>query len=139
MAFATSVEWLLYYVQDIGSAASALTDAVWPGGMRIGICSKVTPRWSTPAPTVASISWAMNGSIGSIVLTVATSPIATKRIVSAMNDNILAYCSAMAQARRMLSLRLITKEEYGKIDTMMLHKYGLSLGSLFRDMTLIAG
>ena len=53
-----------------------------------------------------------------------------------MNDNILAYCSAMAQARRMLSLRLITKEEYGKIDTMMLHKYGLSLGSLFRDMTL---
>ena len=81
----------------------------------------------------------MNGSIGSIVLTVATSPIATKRIVSAMNDNILAYCSAMAQARRMLSLRLITKEEYGKIDTMMLHKYGLSLGSLFRDMTLITG
>ena len=46
-----------------------------------------------------------------------------------MNDNILAYCSAMAQARRMLSLRLITKEEYGKIDTMMLHKYGLSLGA----------
>ena len=43
-----------------------------------------------------------------------------------MNDNVFAYCSAMAQARRMLSLRLITKEEYGKIDTMMLHKYGLS-------------
>ena len=69
----------------------------------------------------------------------ATSPIVIKRIVSAMNDNILAYCSAMAQARRMLSLRLITKEEYGKIDTMMLHKYGLSLGSLFRDMRLITG
>ncbi len=56
-----------------------------------------------------------------------------------MNDNILAYCSAMAQARRMLSLRLITKEEYGRIDTMMLHKYGLSLCSLFRDTTLITG
>ena len=69
----------------------------------------------------------------------ATSPIAIKRIVNAMNDNIFAYCSAMAQARRMLSLLLITKEEYGKIDTMMLHKYGLSLGSLFRDMTLITG
>ena len=81
----------------------------------------------------------MNGSVGSIVLMFATLPIATKRSVHAMNDNILAYCSAMAQARRMLSLRLITKEEYGKIDTMMLHKYGLSLGSLFRDMTLITG
>ena len=57
----------------------------------------------------------------------------------ATNDNVLAYCYAMAQARRMLSLRLITKEEYGKIDTMMLHKYGLSLGSLFRDMSLITG
>ena len=56
-----------------------------------------------------------------------------------MNQEVLAYCSAMAQARRMLSHRLITKEEYGKIDTMMLHKYGLSLGSLFRDTTLIAG
>jgi len=29
-----------------------------------------------------------------------------------MNGNVLAYCSAMAQARRMLSLRLITREEY---------------------------
>ncbi|MCE5342801.1 MAG: hypothetical protein LLF96_04325 [Eubacteriales bacterium] len=56
-----------------------------------------------------------------------------------MNDQIIAYCSAMAQARRMLSLRLITKEEYGKIDTMMLNKYGLCLGSLFRDMSLITG
>ena len=56
-----------------------------------------------------------------------------------MNDNIFAYCSAMAQARRMLTLQLITMEEYAKIDTMMLHKYGLSLGSLFRDMSLITG
>ena len=56
-----------------------------------------------------------------------------------MNEEILAYCSAMAQARRMLSLHLITREEYGEIDTMMLHKYGLSLGSLFRDMRLITG
>ena len=56
-----------------------------------------------------------------------------------MNDNILAYCSAMAQARRMLSHHLIPREEYVKIDTLMLHKYGLSLGSLFRDMRLITG
>ena len=56
-----------------------------------------------------------------------------------MDNNVFAYCSAMAQARRMLTLRLITREEYSKIDTMMLNKYGLSLGSLFRDMTLITG
>ena len=56
-----------------------------------------------------------------------------------MNDSIFAYCSAMAQARLMLSLRLITNEEYGKIDTIMLNKYGLSLDSLFRDMSLITG
>lgn len=59
--------------------------------------------------------------------------------MNAIDDNVFSYCSAMAQARRMLSLRLINREEYAKIDTMMLHKYGLSLGSLFRDTTLITG
>jgi len=81
----------------------------------------------------------MLGNSGNTAPMPATLPTVTGRSVPAMNDNILAYCSAMAQARRMLSLRLITKEEYGKIDTMVLHKYGLSLGSLFRDMTLITG
>ena len=46
---------------------------------------------------------------------------------------ILAYKSAMAQARLMLSKGLITKDEYAIIDTMMAEKYGLSSCSLFRE------
>jgi len=54
--YATGVERVLFYTLDIGSAASALTIAVWYGGMHIGICSKAKPQWSTPAPAAASIS-----------------------------------------------------------------------------------
>ena len=49
----------------------------------------------------------------------------------------LAYKSAMAQARLMLSKGLITKDEYAIIDTMMAEKYGLSSCSLFRDNDLL--
>ena len=54
-----------------------------------------------------------------------------------MHENALAYCSAMAQARRMLELRLITRDEYSKIDTLMLKKYNLPTNSLYRDIRLI--
>ncbi len=42
-----------------------------------------------------------------------------------MNECILGYKSAMAQARRMLSEGIITEAEYAIIDTMMAEKYGL--------------
>ena len=54
-----------------------------------------------------------------------------------MNENVFAYCSAMAQARRMLEKNLITQNEYGKIDTLILEKYNLSSYSLYRDIRLI--
>ena len=50
---------------------------------------------------------------------------------------ILAYKSAMAQARLMLSKGLITKDEYAIIDTMMAEKYGLCSCSLFRENDLL--
>lgn len=54
-----------------------------------------------------------------------------------MNERILGYKSAMAQARRMLSAGIITEAEYAIIDTMMAEKYGLSSYSLFRDNDLL--
>ena len=50
---------------------------------------------------------------------------------------ILAYKSAMAQARLMLSKGMITKDEYTIIDTMMAEKYGLSSCSIFRENDLL--
>ena len=54
-----------------------------------------------------------------------------------MNDLVLGYKSAMAQARRMLSASIITEAEYAIIDTMMAEKYGLSSCSLFRENELL--
>lgn len=57
--------------------------------------------------------------------------------MSAMNEQVLAYCSAMAQARRMVNMLLISQAEYTKIDAMMLKKYNLSATSIYRDIRLI--
>jgi len=59
--------------------------------------------------------------------------------MSAVNGQIFAYCSAMAQARRMLEKRLITRDEYARIDRMMLEKYNLPTDSLYRDIRLLTG
>ena len=54
-----------------------------------------------------------------------------------MNDRILGYKSAMAQARRMLSAGIINEDEYAIIDTMFAEKYGLSSCSLLRENDLL--
>ena len=54
-----------------------------------------------------------------------------------MSEQVFAYCSAMAQARRMMDMRLISLAEYIKIDTMMLKKYNLPANSIYRNIHLI--
>ena len=54
-----------------------------------------------------------------------------------MNDHILGYKSAMAQARRMLSEGIINEVECAIFDTTMAEKYGLSSCSLFRENDLL--
>lgn len=47
------------------------------------------------------------------------------------------YLVAMLQAKRMLSMEILTPEDYAKIDTMMAEKYGISSCSLYRGIDLI--
>ena len=54
-----------------------------------------------------------------------------------MNKDIIGYCSAIAQARRMLKMGVISLDDYEKIDHALLEKYNLSSSSLYRDMALI--
>lgn len=51
-----------------------------------------------------------------------------------MDKDIIGYCSAIAQARRMLKMGIISMDDYEKIDHVLLEKYKLSLSSLYRDM-----
>lgn len=54
-----------------------------------------------------------------------------------MNKNVFSYCSAMAQARRLMCDGIITAKDYEEIDTILLQKYNLQLSSLYRDRDLI--
>lgn len=47
-----------------------------------------------------------------------------------MNKNVFSYCSAMAQARRLMCDGIITAKDYEEIDTILLQKYNLQLSSL---------
>ena len=59
------------------------------------------------------------------------------RLVRPVNKDIIGYCSAIAQARRMLKLGIISMDDYQKIDHVLLAKYKLPLSSLYRDIALI--
>jgi len=54
-----------------------------------------------------------------------------------VDRDIIGYCSALAQARRMMKLGIISLEDFEKIDHLLLKKYHLSLPSLFRDKALL--
>ena len=54
-----------------------------------------------------------------------------------MDRDIIGYCSALAQARRMMNLGIISLEDFEKIDRLLLKKYHLPLSSLFRDKALL--
>ena len=49
-----------------------------------------------------------------------------------MKDNIIQYQTVMAWVRFLLTDGIISHQEYIKIDTMMLEKYGVSSCSIFR-------
>ena len=47
------------------------------------------------------------------------------------------YLASMIQAKRMLSMGILTPEDYAIIDTMQGEKFGISLCSLYRGIDLI--
>ncbi len=47
-------------------------------------------------------------------------------------EKVTAYRTAMSVVKSMLKLGIITPEEYLKIDTIIVEKYGLSSGTIFR-------
>lgn len=47
------------------------------------------------------------------------------------------YLASMLQAKRMLSMGILTPEDYAIIDTIIADKFGISLCSLYRGIDLI--
>ena len=79
--------------------------------------------------------------VGCIAAMAATSPIASKGSVIPMNDayrsKLENYLASMLQAKRMLTMGILTSDDYAQIDTMMAKKYGISSCSLYRGIDLI--
>lgn len=59
----------------------------------------------------------------------------------AMNDayrsKLENYLASMLQAKRMLTMGILTPDDYIQIDTMMAKKYGISSCSLYRGIDLL--
>ena len=68
-------------------------------------------------------------------------PIDSERSVVAVTDTYRTrledYLASMLQAKRMLSLGIITPEDYAIIDTMQREVFGISLCSIYRGIDLI--
>ena len=47
------------------------------------------------------------------------------------------YLASMLQAKRMLTMGILTSDDYAQIDTMMAKTYGISSCSLYRGIDLI--
>ncbi len=47
------------------------------------------------------------------------------------------YLASMLQAKKMLSMGILTREDYAKIDTIIAKKYGISSCSLYRGIDLL--
>jgi len=96
---------------------------------------------NTSALTVVRLSLPMEIRIENIVATAATLPTASEGSVAAVTDDyrtrLESYLASMLHAKRMLSIGVITPEDYAIIDTMQREKFGISSCSLYRGIDLI--
>ena len=113
---------------------SVVTVAVRLIGMNTGIYLGGRQPISRPAKCAGAPSTPIKGGI-------APAPVMDRlgpgRQVWPVDRDIIGYCSAIAQARRMMKLGIISLEDFEKIDRVLLKKYNLTLSSLFRDKALL--
>lgn len=88
--------------------------------------------------TVVSLSRHMAITIESIVPTIAISN--QGLVITVMNrtdfKNEMLYQTTMSITRQMLENKIISKEEYQQIDTIITNKYNPTLGTLFANIDL---
>ena len=113
---------------------SVVTVAVRLIGMNTGICPGGRQPISRPAKSVGAPSTPIKGDIAPVPVMGRPGP---GRLVWLVDRDIIGYCSAIAQARRMMKLGIISLDDFEKIDRVLLQKHNLTLSSLFRDKALL--
>lgn len=94
-------------------------------------------------PAVGSVFLPTEITIENIALMPVISQTASEGCVAVMNDSyrerLEQYLASMLQAKQMLSMGILTPEDYATIDTIMAEKYGISSCSLYRGIDLLYG
>lgn len=94
-------------------------------------------------PAVGSVFLPTEITIENIALMPVISQTASEGCVAVMNDayreRLEQYLASMLQAKQMLSMGILTPEDYATIDTIMAEKYGISSCSLYRGIDLLYG
>ena len=115
--------------------------AAIPGGITISTALSEKPYTISPAPIAVSPLQHTEIKGANIATMSATLPTDSERSVVAVTDayrtRLENYLASMLQAKRMLSMGIITPEDYAIIDTMQSEKFGISSCSLYRGIDLI--
>ena len=94
-----------------------------------------------PVLTVGELLLRMGIRNGNTAATAVISQTASERSVLAVTDEyrtrLESYLASMHQAKRMLTMGILTSEDYAVIDTITVEKYGISSCSLYRGMDWI--
>ena len=98
---------------------------------------------STPALTAEELLLRMGIRNGNTAVTAVISQTALERSVLAVAEDyrnrLESYLASMHHAKRMLTMGILTSEDYAKIDTITAEKYGISSCSLYRGIDWIYG
>ena len=115
--------------------------AVLPGGTATRTVSTEKQCMSTPALIVEELLLHMGIRNENIAATSVISPTASERSVMIVTEDyrtrLERYLASMLQAKRMLTMGILTPEDYAIIDTITAEKYGISSCSLYRGIDLL--
>ena len=113
------------------------------GGSHTRSASTEKQPITTLAPVADDILLPTEINTESTALMPAISQTASEGSVAVMNDayreRLEQYLASMLQAKQMLSMGILTLEDYATIDTIMAEKYGISSCSLYRGIDLLYG
>ena len=127
----------------VSHASSALTAVGRSGGTATCTRSSTERCINTSASTAGSLFLRMVIKTESIVVALATLPTDMESRMIAMKVEYRArleqYMASMLQAKKLMTMGILTSEDYAIIDTIIAEKYGISSCSIYRGIDLIYG
>ena len=107
------------------------------GGTPIGSIEQHTYKQPLPVSTAERPSAAIPSSNRNIAAMPATLLRGMGKGVGPVDEALLSYVSAMATARQMRRINVLTDDEYQRVEEAIREKYNVPKGSIYRDFDLL--